>query len=100
MLGKGGLPIGLIGHASWETVQIALQAGDKLLIHSDGFTECPAPNGDLLDDGGLMRLFEKLASKKDLDLLKSLQREVELYSGTSDFPDDISAALIEFTGAD
>ena len=100
MLGKGGLPIGLIGHASWETVQITLQAGDKLLIHSDGFTECPAPNGDLLDDGGLMRLFGKLASKKDLDLLKSLQREVELYSGTSDFPDDISAALIEFTAAD
>lgn len=90
-------PIGLLDDVEFETVQIQLAQGDRILLYSDGLTECPDPDGNLLDDDGLSTLLTKFADRNGLDLVSSVVDALVEFHGGSEFPDDLSAALIQRT---
>ncbi|MEO0945417.1 MAG: SpoIIE family protein phosphatase, partial [Pseudomonadota bacterium] len=85
----------LLDDVEFEKTDIQLAPGDRLLLYSDGLTECPDPNGNLLDDDGLSELLIKCADKNGLDLVSSVAEALVDFHGGSDFPDDLSAALIQ-----
>jgi sigma-B regulation protein RsbU (phosphoserine phosphatase) len=58
VLSAGGLPLGLLPHASFRMETLHLAPGDLLCLYSDGVTECAAP-GD--EEFGLARLAELVA---------------------------------------
>ena len=93
-----GMPIGLIDGANYEAFEIWLTPGDRLLLFTDGVTECAAPDGTLLDEVGLARLATDLAQHKQADFMEALTSELRAYQGCEEFQDDVSAALIEFSG--
>jgi len=96
--GDGGLPVGLIPDASWSDVSIRLNAGDRLLLASDGVTECPDKDDQLLDDDGLARLMRGNADQKSHALFDTLIWELTKFADDRPFPDDISAVLLEYCG--
>jgi len=98
--GQGGLPVGLIPDANYEEFDITLYSGDRLLLMSDGITECPNPFGDLLDEEGVAELLDRNATVPGSKFLEVLMQELNTYSGDQEFPDDISAILLEFNGPD
>jgi len=97
-LGAGGMPVGLIEGAVWQTVHARLGPGDRLLMVSDGVVECPAPDGTELGQDGLERLLRERADLTGQALIESLVWELARWSGSEDFPDDVSLALLEFDG--
>lgn len=97
-LGSGGLPLGLIDSASWVDVEAELAPGDRLLIVSDGMIECPGRDGTELGQEGLERLVARLAGLRGQSLIDGLIWELARWSGTEDFPDDVSCVLFEYTG--
>lgn len=64
-LGDGGFPVGLIPEADYESVPFALDVGDRLLLYSDGVTECFSPAREPF---GLERLSAELARARGQDL--------------------------------
>lgn len=96
--GNGGLPIGLIPDATYERIEVQLQPGDRLLLVSDGVTECPSPQGDLGEEG-LARLLVANHRLSDPALLEALIWNLVDHHGSEDFPDDISGVMFRFTGA-
>lgn len=94
--GPGGLPVGLIAHARYDEFEATLAPGDRLLIFSDGVTECPGPSGELLEEAGLERLMRELSGTSGNALLETLIWKLADYADNGDFPDDISAILLEF----
>lgn len=90
-----GMPIGLVNAAEFALSRIHLASGDRLLIYSDGFTECPDPAGAQLDEDGLVSLLEGLGEAKGPELLASLVTSLENFADGCDFPDDLSAVLLE-----
>ena len=96
--GNGGLPVGLIDGATYERVVLHLKPGDRLLISSDGLTECPRPDGQLLDDEGLADLLVASLDTRGPALLETLVWELTGYHGSDAFPDDLSAVLFEYSG--
>lgn len=95
VVGQGGLPIGLIEEANWEEFTIDLSAGGRVLIGSDGLTECPGHDGHQLEEDGLAILMRQNQSKSGRPLLEKLVREVEENAAGAPLPDDISAVLVE-----
>jgi sigma-B regulation protein RsbU (phosphoserine phosphatase) len=95
-IGQGGLPVGLIDAAEFQQFEVTMAPGDRLLIHSDGVTECAARDGALLDETGLARILRDLRQTRGPAFLESLIWKLSDFAGDADFQDDISAVLLEF----
>lgn len=95
MLGQGGFPLGLLPEADYPELTFTLSPGDRLVIPSDGITECPGPNGDLGPDG-LVRLLSVLPESPGDRLRADLLAALAAHSGTPDFPDDVSAIILDW----
>ena len=108
--GAGGLPIGLIEDASWDEHWLHLEAGDRLIVYSDGVTECEDPSGAMLDEEGLSRLARTHAGLRGGAFLDAILAELRDHAGLCDcgpdetregcvFPDDVSMVLLEHRGS-
>lgn len=97
-VGRGGLPVGLIPGASYDDVLVRLAPGDRLLLASDGMTECPGASGDLIGEDGVADLLRGLQGVEGTACLEALLWSLGQANPAPDFPDDISAILYEFSG--
>ena len=93
-----GMPIGLIPAASFTQTEGVLEPGDRILLYSDGITECPDRTDRLLDEAGLAEIVGSLAGKKGTQFTDALYAALIDWRGREDFPDDISATLVEYNG--
>ena len=96
--GPGGLPVGLVEGATVEGFGTTLAPGDRLLILSDGVTECPSPAGEMLAEEGLAQMVDTLRPKRGAEFLNGLMTQLTAFSGSDDFPDDVSGILLEYRG--
>jgi sigma-B regulation protein RsbU (phosphoserine phosphatase) len=92
----GGFPVGLMSHASFSEFTAQLHPGDRLMILSDGVTECPASNGGILGEEGLAEILPGLGNVSGAAFFEALVWRLAEVAGHSDFPDDISGILFEF----
>jgi len=97
-IGQGGFPVGLIPDASYAAINLRLHPGDRLIIPSDGVTECPGPAGEL-GDHGLAALIRHSAALRGTVLRDALLAGLSRHAGTVDFPDDISAVVFDYRPA-
>ncbi|WP_246022333.1 PP2C family protein-serine/threonine phosphatase [Pararhodobacter zhoushanensis] len=95
-LGHGGMPVGLLGDASYHEIQAKLMPGERLLLISDGVTECPNARGDEMGQEGLEETLRDLAALRGNALLNALMWDLARWHGSEDFPDDVSCALFEY----
>jgi sigma-B regulation protein RsbU (phosphoserine phosphatase) len=99
VLGDGGMPVGLVEGASYGQVMGQLQPGDRLILISDGMTECPASDGQELGGEGLTALLVANATLPSADLLEALVWDLSQHAGAVEFPDDVSALIFDYRGA-
>lgn len=93
VVGLGGFPIGLLPEAGWSPVELVLNPGDRLLIPSDGLTECPGPDGEL-GLSGLSRLLRRSGDLEGRAALAAIESAILSYAG-GEVPDDLSAILFD-----
>ena len=97
-LGVGGLPIGLLEDATYSIFKTHLKTGERLLLYSDGFTECKTKHGDMLNEDGLLDLVRSSdGDSGGLMFLGELFGKLKLSMAPgARLDDDISAALFGF----
>lgn len=98
MIGDGGMPVGLLPDVPFTSFDVQLAPGDRLLIYSDGLTECPDADEALLDEDGLIALMTRHKGTRGSEFLGNLRAGLVDYAGTDEFPDDLSALLVDFKG--
>jgi sigma-B regulation protein RsbU (phosphoserine phosphatase) len=94
--GVGGPPVGLIEDVSFQKTEFTLRQGDKLMLYTDGITECENPQNELLDDEGLQALLVKHAQGSGLELINDLIWELAAFAQSDKLGDDVSAILFEY----
>ena len=94
-LGQGGLPIGLIPGAGYDSYHADIAPGDRLLLVSDGFTECPLPSGQDFGEEGMLLSLRRSAHLSGADLLEALVWDLSQQSGSDSFPDDVSGIVLD-----
>ncbi|PTQ69711.1 PP2C family protein-serine/threonine phosphatase [Celeribacter persicus] len=96
--GGGGMPVGLIPNAQYEDVRLTLSPGERILIFSDGVTECPDGGDGMLGEEGLVEMCRKMAKETGNAFFDTFLWDLNDYNKEKDFPDDISAILLEYSG--
>lgn len=95
-LGEGGLPIGLFAGASFGEVRTTLAPGDRLILCSDGVTECPGADGAPLEEVGLARLVRKSRKLPASRFFDALLWDLGARAGDDEFDDDVSGVLFDY----
>ena len=96
--GPGGFPVGLVESATYACFELQLEPGDRLMILSDGITECPDRGGNLLGERGLERILVRLKDIRDKPFLEALIWDLARFAGQDEFPDDVSALVFDYRG--
>ena len=94
-LGQGGLPVGLVPEAEYDPIRVRVAPGDRLVLFSDGFTECPLPSGEDFGEEGLIDSLMKSAQLSGLDLLEAMVWDLTQAANTDSFPDDVSGIVLD-----
>jgi sigma-B regulation protein RsbU (phosphoserine phosphatase) len=96
--GPGGFPVGLMSGVTFSQYEMLLHPGDRLIILSDGVTECPMPAGEMLGESGLEKLLHDLKDVRGPAFFEALIWSLTEAAGHAEFPDDVSGILFEFHG--
>lgn len=99
-LGEGGMPVGLIGGAEYETIKTTLRPGDRLWLLSDGISESEDKTGTMLGETETSHILGNLTGFAPRTALDAMMWHLSDRTGTEDFEDDISAILWQMAGSE
>lgn len=93
-LEPGGIPFGMFPNADYDVQRLRLDVGDRLILYSDGVTECRNPQGEFF---GVERMSTTLAARGDdkSRIAVALETQLQQWSGTLQFEDDVSVLVLE-----
>ncbi len=99
-LGSGGFPIGLVDDAYYEQLDFQLNSGDRLLLYSDGITECINPQKQDFGESNLAECLttcQKSSLQETVEYIKTQLAEWHHPGDASlHLRDDASLLAIEF----
>ncbi len=95
LVGSGGFPVALMDDVNFYCSEISLSQGDRMLLHSDGITECTAPDGELYGEERFRMLLAK-HRRAPLESLMDIIRTVLVdWQESDEFRDDVSILAFE-----
>jgi sigma-B regulation protein RsbU (phosphoserine phosphatase) len=97
-LTHGGMPVGLWPQMDFDCIEVPFLQGDRLVLYSDGVSECTNPNGVEFGDERLVAYLKDAAHQPLPALLNGLERHLEAWRGSTAFNDDVSLLAIELIG--
>lgn len=92
--GTGGAPVGLIPNMEYETSVIKLGPGDRMMMYSDGITECEDADGNMLEEEGLRDYLTRHRGYDEHEVLQRVMQDLTVFNGSEQFDDDISALML------
>ncbi|MEO6654882.1 MAG: SpoIIE family protein phosphatase [Pyrinomonadaceae bacterium] len=95
LLASGGLPLGLMDFAEYETGHARLNSGDVLFIYSDGVSEANNINED---EFGMERLSEVISAnvgRSASGIRDKVESALSDFTGTADPNDDITIVIVK-----
>lgn len=101
-LAEGGYPLGIWPESEYEFQEVRVSPGDRLILYSDGISECRNKEGFQFGEARILRFFQRQNQDTPLRaILAELEDEIQLWNVDSDtFEDDISILALEFREED
>jgi sigma-B regulation protein RsbU (phosphoserine phosphatase) len=98
LLGKGGTVIGMGGRVPFEEETVFLNAGDKLILYTDGIIECQDAQGTFYGEQRFYQLLESLKKKPIAVMLEEIVKNIDHFISGLRPQDDIALLGIEYRG--
>lgn len=95
-IGDGGMPIGLIPGAEFESQTLLLQPGERLIFYSDGFTECENKQKEQVEEQGFGEIIEKNSGLTNEMLFDAMVWDLDCFAGGQEFGDDLSCVMVTY----
>ena len=93
-LDSSGRPIGLMPGGDYVERRVALEAGDRLVLYTDGLVEAESPSGVAFGAERLQELLAGDSSAGPPDLLACIERAFQDYRGPADAADDATLLVL------
>ena len=91
-----GLPVGLLPSAQYAVQQTRIDAGDKIVIYSDGLTDAQNLEGHFFGSRRVRKLVEQNAALNCRELHDLLVESARRYTEGAFAADDITLLVVEF----
>ena len=88
-----GMALGMLPESTYEEGRAALEAGDILVLYTDGISECRNPAGEEFGTGRIVRAVRRLAGRPAGEILGAIFSDLREFTGGAD-PDDDRTVLI------
>jgi len=96
VLGDGGGLVGLWKGMEYETLHEQMNPGDRLVLYSDGITECADAGGVHFGEERLLDHLRAQAQEPLARITAGLEWAMETWRGGSEFADDVSLLTLQF----
>jgi sigma-B regulation protein RsbU (phosphoserine phosphatase) len=93
-LKAGGLPLGILRSAGYESGQTVLSQGDLLLIFTDGLVEAENEQEQEYGEERMLARVQNLADANADEILRALTQSVDAFAGTAPQHDDITCLVL------
>lgn len=97
MAGDGGFPVGMFAEAEYATLDIPLKPGDRVILYSDGVTECPDPGGQPYGDDRLLHMLYRQRRESLEHVVANIETDLRHWHRRDGFIDDVSIVIFETT---
>jgi sigma-B regulation protein RsbU (phosphoserine phosphatase) len=94
-LTMGGLPLGIKTDAAHESGSVILQAGDWLVIFTDGLVEAENDNLEEFEEQRLLNVIEAGAATTPEEMLRRIMTNVDSFVGVTPQHDDITCMVVK-----
>ena len=94
-IGSGGFPVGLHSEATYDEHEFTLQPGERLILFSDGITDCTNKDGQEFSTERLIRVLEDWQDFPLRSLMENLERRLLEWRGSNELEDDMTLLAIE-----
>jgi len=96
---SGGMPVGLFEFAPYSADTVELKPGDTMVLYSDGVTEAHNVAGDEFGEARLVEVVEKHHRGSADVVLEQIVNAVTEFARGAEQYDDITALVVNYTGA-
>lgn len=90
----GGLPLGIMREARYESGNTSLAAGDLLLIFTDGLIEAEDEKQQEFGEPRMLEIVDTVSDKRAADVLNQLVGSVDAFVGPARQHDDITCMVL------
>ena len=94
-----GFLLGVEEQSSYQTMEMDLEPGDKLIVHTDGVTEAVNASGELYSHANFMATVRSCSSLSAEGIATEIPGSVKRFSLGIARADDITVLALSFTGA-
>jgi sigma-B regulation protein RsbU (phosphoserine phosphatase) len=95
ILGTGGMPVGVWPEIDFDCFEVSITPGDRLLLYSDGVTECVNGKGEEFGEKRLLAFLGERASQPLDAILDGLLKEIRKWRNSAESRDDVSLLAID-----
>ena len=92
-LRDGGPPLGIFPELPYQDLSLDLEAGDQLVLYTDGLTESTNSEGQEYGERRLMELGSRNVRLSAHELLQTIAKEVTLFNA-GNFQDDLTLVVV------
>lgn len=90
-----GLPLGWFKDIKLEEKELELQSGDRLILFTDGITECTNHTGELFGDDRFCRFIRDGRNLSPEDFSSALIDRLKKFSQSDTFDDDLTMVIFD-----
>ncbi len=91
----GGIPVGVLAEAVYQTGSFRLDRGDWLVIFTDGVVEAVNAAGEDYDEPRLVRMIDRGSGGAPAELLRGLLADLDGFVGNTPQHDDMTCLLLK-----
>src|SRR5262249_22158196 len=91
-----GMALGVMDDARYHTSRMSLNAGETLVLYTDGVTEAMDAQGRLFSTPRFEQTLQRLADQRPVHLLTKLVEDVQAFSSGAVQADDVTLLALQF----
>ncbi len=89
------LPLGIMRGTEFDEVRIQLEPGDRVVLYTDGVTECPNSNGDFFGEDGLIDVLNRSSHLEIPRIKTAVFDALRAHAGGELLDDDCTLIILE-----